>query len=729
MSNAVKTVVDGDGIATLTMDLPGKTMNTLGAELQPALRAAIVAAVADPAVKGIILTSGKPAFMAGADLKEIDSRGSSDRAGASHSQDPAALVDAVRVLSDDLRLLETCGKPVACALNGTALGGGFEIALACHYRVVIDDPKIQLGLPEAKVGLLPGGGGTQRLPRMLGITAALPLLLQGTILTPAKALEAGLVHAVVPEDQLLSEAKRWLLEVGDPVAPWDKDGFKVPGGAGSLVPGVRNLFSISNALTKANSFGNYPAPAAISAAVYEGTQLPMDAALRLEAKYFVKVLTSPVSKAMIRTMFIGKGKADKLENRPVGVEKMNYRKIGILGAGTMGAGLALTAAKIGLEVVLLDRDQEAAEKGKAYAAKRLARDVEKGRRTQEKADAALALIHPTADYADLAGVLIVVEAVFEDRAVKEAVIKQAEAALPADAVFATNTSAMPITGLASFSQRPDQFIGMHFFSPVERMMLVEIIRGEQTSDATLAKALDLAQALRKTPIVVNDGPGFFTSRFIGSFIGSSMAMINEGVNPNLVENGARMVGMPMGPMTISDSIGLDLGVHATRNAAKDRGQPEPDLGITGALVDQGRFGMKNGKGFYDYAADGAKSLWPGLADALPRLAEQPTVDEVKNRILYAQLAEGARAFAEGVLPTVVDGDVGATLGVGFPAYLGGPFCAIDEIGLPAFVAECDRLTAAHGKQYAVPQLLREMAERGETFHGRNAVVSPGAGGR
>jgi 3-hydroxyacyl-CoA dehydrogenase / enoyl-CoA hydratase / 3-hydroxybutyryl-CoA epimerase len=318
--------------------------------------------------------------------------------------------------------------------------------------------------------------------------------------------------------------------------------------------------------------------------------------------------------------------------------------------------------------------------------------------------------------------------VFEDRAVKEGVIKQAEAALPADAVLATNTSAMPITGLAEFSQRPGQFIGMHFFSPVERMMLVEIIRGRQTSDATLAKTLDLAQAFGKTPIVVNDSPGFFTSRFIGSFIGAGMTMLNEGVNPNLVENGARLVGMPMGPMTISDSVGLDLGVHAARNSARDRGVPAPDTGISGRLVDQGRFGRKNGKGFYDYADDGGKSLWPGLKEALPTLAEQPTVEEVKTRILYAQLAEGARAFAEGVLPTVVDGDLGATLGVGFPAYLGGPFLAIDQIGLPAFVTECDRLAAAYGKQYAIPQLVRDMAVSGQTFHGRNAVGSPGVAG-
>ena len=726
-SQPVNSVVDADGIATLTMDVPGKTMNTLGAELQPALGAAIDAAVADPAVQGIILTSGKPAFVAGADLKEIDADNGAD--GGAPQLNPAELVEAMMVLSKDLRRWETCGKPIACAINGTALGGGFEIALACHHRVVADDPEIQLGLPEVNVGLLPGAGGTQRLPRLIGITAALPILLQGKPLNPAAAKEAGLVHAVVPPDQLLAEAKRWLLAEGDPVAPWDKKGYTVPGGAGSLVPEIRNLFGMTNGMIRANGFGNHPAPAAIAAAVYEGTQLPLDAALRIETKYFVTLFTHPVSKALIRTMFVNKGKADKLAARPAGVAKTRYRTIGVLGAGSMGAGLALTAAKAGIDVILLDRDQPTAEKGKAYAAKRLARDVHKGRRSPDEADAALARIRPTTDYAHLAEVPVVVEAVFEDRAVKAEVIQRAETVLPGDAVIATNTSAIPVTSLAEFSRRPGQFIGMHFFSPVERMMLVEIIRGQQTSDATLARALDLAQALRKTPIVVNDSPGFFTSRFIGSFIAASMTMLNDGVNPSLVENGARMLGMPMGGMTISDSVGLDLSVYAARNHATDRGLPAPDLGITGFLVDEGRYGRKNGKGFYDYAEDGSTSLWPGLVDALPRRGDQPTIDEVKARILYAQLTEGARAFAEGVLPTAIDGDLGATLGVGFPAHLGGPFTAIDAIGVPEFVVECDRLAAAYGQAYAVPDLIREMATTGQTFHGPRPVAAPGAGGR
>jgi 3-hydroxyacyl-CoA dehydrogenase/enoyl-CoA hydratase/3-hydroxybutyryl-CoA epimerase len=720
-TEAVKSAVDADGVCVLTMDLPGRPMNVLGAELQPALAAAINAAAADPAVRGIILTSGKPAFVAGADLKEMDRGGGADR-----ELTPGALAEQSMTLSNDLRRLETCGKPVVAAINGTAVGGGFEIALACHHRVVADDPKIMLGLPEGTIGLLPGGGGTQRLPRLIGIRAALPLLLQCTLMNPAKAVEAGLVNAVVPGDRLLAEAKRWILEEGDPVAPWDKKGFTVPGGADSLDAGVRNLFSAANAMNRAGTFGNLPAPAAIAAAVYEGTQLPMDTALKIEAKYFTRLYTGSVSKALIKTMFVNKGKADKLEARPAGVEKAEYARIGVLGAGTMGAGLALAAAEAGIEVVLIDRDQHSAERGKDYGIRKLARDVQKKRRTQEKADAILARIYPTTSYDELSDTLIVIEAVFEDRDVKREVIAKAEAVLPPGAVFATNTSALPITALADLSARPGHFIGMHFFSPAERMPLVEIIRGERTTDVTLAKALDLAQVLRKTPIVVNDSPGFFTTRFIGSFVSASLAMIEEGVNPALAENAARMLGMPMGAMAISDTVGLDLSYSAGIQHAKEQGVPAPEANVISRLVtEHGRRGVKNGRGFYDYAPDGKKTLWPGLADLLPRLPEQPSVDEVKQRILYAQLVEGARCFAEGVLPSVIDGDLGATLGVGFPAYLGGPFLALDTIGLPAFVAEADRLAAAYGDQYEIPELVQRMAEEGQTFHGPNPVPSPG----
>lgn len=720
MSEAITYSVDADGVCTLTLDLPGQKMNVLGGVLTPQLDAALIRAAGDAAVRGVIITSGKPTFVAGGDLKAM---------GSSSDTKPAKgeVFRQLMTLSAILRRMETCGKPVACALNGTALGGGLEIALASHYRLAADDPKIQLGLPEANVGLMPGGGGTQRLARMLGAQKALPLLMQGKIMSPAEAAAAGVIDGVVPADQLLSACKRWLLEVGDPVRAWDKKGFKAPGGSSSLEAGFTSVFMGVNTMVRANGFGNYPASEAICAAVYEGLQLPMDTALRVEVKYFTTLMLDPVSKNLIRTMFVNKGKAEALEGRPAGVAKRAFSRIGVVGAGTMGAGIALVSAKSGMDVVLIDRDLASAQKGKAYAEKRLARDVEKGRTSREKADAILARIHPAVDYAALAEVQLAIETVFEDREVKRAVIESIEAAIGPEAFIATNTSRLPITELAQATRDPARFIGTHFFSPVEQMPLLELIRGRQTSDETFAWALDFAQALRKTPIRVNDSFGFFTSRFIGSFILQSMAMTLEGVNPALVENGARMLGMPMGALAISDSIGLDVGYHAAVAEAKAKGLPEPDGGLSGALVRAGRTGLKSGKGYYDYDGKGGKRLWSGLAALMPKLDEQPPIEAVKARILYAQLAEGARAFAEGVLVDPMDGDLGATLGVGFPAYLGGPFAVIDTIGAAKVVEELDRLSASHGEAFAAPQLLRDMAAEGQSFYGANPVRSPGAG--
>jgi 3-hydroxyacyl-CoA dehydrogenase/enoyl-CoA hydratase/3-hydroxybutyryl-CoA epimerase len=445
MTEAISYVVDADGICTLTMDLPNSKMNVLGAVLQPELDAKLIRAASDPAVRGIIITSAKAAFVAGGDLKALG--------GDNISQSTVSKGEMARqfmTLSNMLRRMETCGKPVACALNGTAMGGGFEIALASHYRVVADDPKIQLGLPEASVGLLAAGGGTQRLARMLGVQGALPLLMQGKIMNPAAALAAKVVDAVVPKDQMLAECKRWLLEVGDAVKPWDKKGFQVPGGGSSLDKSFRNSFSGTIAMVRGNGYGNYPAPEMICAAVYEGLQLPMDKALGIEAKYFTKLMLDPVARNLIRTMFINKGKADALDGRPEGVAKMVFKKIGVVGAGTMGAGIAFNAAKSGIEVVLIDRDLPSAEKGKAYAEKKLNRDIEKGRSTQDKADAILARIHPTIDYAALGDVQLAIETVFEDKKVKADVLPKIEAAIPADAFIGSNTSRMPISELADY---------------------------------------------------------------------------------------------------------------------------------------------------------------------------------------------------------------------------------------------------------------------------------------
>ncbi|QDX80612.1 3-hydroxyacyl-CoA dehydrogenase [Denitratisoma sp. DHT3] len=725
MSEVIHVSVDADGIATLLFDRKDNNMNVMDMKFMNELEAAVQQVATDTAIKGAIITSGKPVFAAGADLNEME-------AALDRSQDMplAERVKQNASLSTLLRRLETCGKPVVCAVNGTAMGGGTELALACHYRVVADSKGIMLGLPEVQVGLLPGGGGTQRVPRLIGVQASAPVLLEGQALSAEKALKMGLIHKVVPAVELLAEAKRWILEEGDPVQPWDKKGFKVPGGAGALSPAVGQMMMVSNAMTQAKTFHNMPAPLAILSCMFEGPFLPMDKALQVEAKYFTQLNQDPVSRNMIRTLFINKGKADKLMHRPEGIPKTAYKKIGVVGAGLMGAGIAFTCAKLGVEVVLIDRDQAAADKGKDYSAKRLGRDLEKGRTTQEKMDAVLARIHPTTDYAALAGVEMVVEAVFEDRGVKADVTRKLEAVLPPQAVIASNTSALPITELAEAGQRPQNFIGLHFFSPVERMPLVEVIRGKQTSDETLARALDFVALMKKTPIVVNDNPGFFTTRFIGAYISESVGMVAEGVNPALIENAAKMAGIPVGPLTVSDEIGLDVAYHAGMQTQRDQGdafKATPVFRVVEKLVGElGRHGRKNGKGYFEYAADGSKKLWSGLAEIWPRLPQQPSVDEVKARMFYAQLVDAAKCIADGVLLDPADGDVGAILGVGFPPYLGGPFSMMDTLGLPKVVAECDRLAATYGEQFAPPQLLRDMAKNGQTFYGKNRIVPPAA---
>ncbi len=729
-ASSVRYDVDPDGICALTIDVPGATVNTFGAVLTNDLSAAIERAAADESARAILLASGKDGFLAdaGADLKEINAGGSD---GETPELTVAEQIDRSMTRSRMLRRLETLGKPVAVVVNGTAAGGGLELALAAHYRVVVDDPAIRLGLPESNVGLIPGGGGTQRLPRLIGIEKALPLLLAGTLLRPDEALKAGFVDAVVPRAQAVAEARRWLLETGDPVQPWDKKGFRLPGGLPEESPKVRQMLSITIGLTRAKTFGNLPAQDAIAAVVWEGTRLPFDTALRLEAKYFHRVFNHPVSRALIRTMFVSKQAADKLSMRPAGVPAASVRTLGIAGAGTMGAGLALAAARAGLDVILLDVSQDKASAGRAYAQKRLDRDVSKGRTTPENAAAVLRRIRPTADFAEFGRADFVIEAVFEDEEVKRRVYGNIGEHLPAGVILASNTSALPVSRLAEAAGRAESFIGMHFFSPAERMPLVEIVRGHRTADATLAHALDLARILRKTPIVVNDSRGFFTTRFIGSFMTESLRMVSEGVLPALVENGARMLGMPQGPLTVADAIGLDVGQQQGIDAV--RNDPSGDFGkhsLAAVMVARfDRYGRKNGKGFYDYAQDGSRTLWAGLADQVPALEQQPPVDEVKARILYAQLAEGARAFADGVLLNVTDGDLGAVLGVGFPAHLGGPFVAMDAIGIPRVVAEFARLRNAYGEQFTCPDLLREMAESGLTFYGANPVASPGAGGR
>lgn len=718
MQDIVRYALDADGIVTLTIDYPQKTMNVIDQAFMDSLGQCIDRLAADPAVKGAIVTSGKDAFVAGADLTAMEAN-----LDNTANDTVPVLFDKFGSLSRLFRRLETCGKPVVAALNGTAMGGGFELALACHHRLLVDSPQAVVGLPEVQVGLLPGAGGTQRLPRMIGIQAAMPFLMEGKHATPAQALKAGLVNALVPPAELMARAKQWLLESPTAVQPWDSKGFKFPGG-NALDPRVAPAFVVGNTMVQASTFHNLPAPQAIQSCLFEGSLLPIDKALRVETKYLLTVAKNPVSNSMVRTLFINKTKAEKGLHRPSGFAPFTCKKLGMIGAGMMGGGIALNAAQRGIAVVLIDREQAAAERGKAYAVKALSRQVERGRMAQDKMDAILARITPSTDYGLLHDADMVVEAVFEDRAVKAEVTRKLDAVLPASCVLASNTSALPITLLAQASVRPERFIGLHFFSPADKMPLVEVIRGQQTSDATLAQSLDFIAQLKKTPIVVNDRRGFFTSRFIGAFVDDAIGMVAEGIAPALIDNCARHAGMPVGPLAITDELSIELSVHAGQAQAKEFPQeytPGRSVPVLQRLYDLGRMGKKMGKGFYDHDAHG-KRLWPGLAELYPLRAQQPDPRDLKQRILYVQAVEAARAMQEGVLLNPADGDIGAILGVGFPAYTGGPFCFIDGVGLPQFVAEADRLAELFGEHLRPPQLLRDMARQGQTFYGKTARV-------
>jgi len=711
---------DAQGIVTLTLDYPGKSMNVIDQSLMDDLRDCITRVAADPAVIGAIVTSGKQAFVAGADLLSMEANLDSMR-----DDSMQVLFDKCASLSRLLRQMETCGKPFVAAINGTAMGGGLEICLACHYRVVSDAPGLLLGLPEVQVGLLPGAGGTQRMLRILGISRAMPYLLEGKHFDAAKGLKDGIVQAIASPDTLLDTARRWLLDQPTAIQPWDIKGYTLPGG-GPFDAKVAPSFVVGNTMLQAQTFHNLPAPLAIQSCLYEGAQLPMDKALRVESKYLAYLTRDPVSRGMIRTLFVSKTKAEKGLHRPAGIAPLHCRTLGIVGAGMMGSGIAQMAAQRGIDVVLLDRDAAAAERGKEAAQRRLARLVEKGRMEAGKAQALLARIRTTADYADLATSDVVIEAVFENRAIKADILRQLDAVLPAHCLVASNTSSLPITLLAQAGAHPERFIGMHFFSPAERMPLVEVIRGRDTSDQSLAHALDLVAQLRKTPIVVNDHRGFFTSRFIGAFVDDGIAMLAEGVAPALIENCARQAGMPVGPLAITDEMSIELSKQAGDAQARefpDSYRPGRSVPVIEKLFALGRMGRKNGKGFYDYD-DKGKSLWPGLADHYPLRTEQPQPQDLRQRVLYVQAIEAARAMEDGVLLSPADGDVGAILGVGFPAYTGGPFSFMDGIGIAEFVREAERLAALFGPHLQPPALLKRMAAEGATFYGPRALRLP-----
>lgn len=727
MTDTIRYEVDADGIALLTIDLPDTGMNVFNAQLIEDLNTCVDKVLADDAVKGAVITSGKPAFLAGADLNMLGSQAGSKQTPEQAFESAFGLNKLFRKLETgdkDRKVLAKEGtKPFAAAVNGLALGGGFELVLACHYRVIADDPKMQLGFPEVQVGLLPGAGGTQRLPRIVGIQAAAGAVTTGKPYNAQIALGLGIANELAPAAEVVEKAIAWVKKSSSAIAPWDKKGFKYPGGAGAMHPGSVQTFIGANAMAQKQTQHNYPAVQAILSCLFEGGVVDFDTAIRIESKYFMKLLADPVAGNMIRSLFINKQAVEKGSLRPAGIERKKVKRLGMLGAGLMGAGVAYVSAKAGMDVVLLDRDEASAEKGKDYSRNLVKKGVERGKVSQEKGDALLERIITTSDYADLKDCDLIIEAVFEAEDIKKAVTEATEAVIGEDIVFASNTSTLPITGLAKNFTRPHQFIGIHFFSPVDKMPLVEIIMGEKTDDATLALALDYVSQIKKTPIVVNDSRGFYTSRCFGTYVQEGYSMVQEGVKPALIENAGKMAGMPVGPLAVGDEVALDLSYKvgmATKKALGDKYVESPADGfVEKMVVDLERYGRKNGKGNYVYPEDGGrKYLWPGLADHFPVADDQPTLDEVKTRFMVRQAVEAARCFEEGVLIDASSGDIGAIFGWGFAPFTGGPFSFIDTMGVAEFVAEADRLAQAYGARFAPPQMLRDMAANGESFYAK-----------
>lgn len=701
--------VDADGICTLTWNVADRPMNVLNAASIEAFDAAVKRALADAKVKGVIVTSARADFVAGGDLELIRTIRTPEESMATSGP-----------ISRTLRLLEKSGKPFVAAVNGTALGGGLEIVLACHRRIVADDPKIQLGLPEVTLGLLPAAGGTQRLPRLIGINKALPYLLEGRKVAPAVALEAGFIDEVVPADQLLVRARAWLLAAGPEAAvkPWDAKGFKFPGGAPQTPGPTMTFFGMAGGLL-GKTQGLYKAPEQILACVYDGCQADLDTGLKIEQRRFASLATSAETKNMIRSLFYSIGEASRLADRPRQVARRELQTVGIVGAGMMGAALAHVCAQAGLKVVLVDTAQDGAERGKAYGAKIMDGLVAKGRLTADKRDATLARVVPTTDFQQLAPCGLVVEAVFEDRAVKAEVYRKIEDVIAADAVLATNTSTLTVSSLAETVRGRERFIGLHFFSPVDKMPLLEVIRCKATGDTALAHSLDFAKQIKKTPIVVNDCPMFYCNRAFSMYVYEAFTMVAEGVNPALIENAGRAAGLPVPPLALTDEVSAELFYKVMLQARKDQGAAyvaQPQDAVLALIVEKlGRIGRKVGKGFYDFAPDGSRKPWAGLAEHFALKAQQPTLEEVRQRLLYSQAAEAARCVAEGICGAR-DADVGSILGWGFPAAYGGAISLIDTLGAANFIAACDRLAASHGARFAVPAALREKAARGERYH-------------
>ncbi|MDG1058211.1 MAG: 3-hydroxyacyl-CoA dehydrogenase NAD-binding domain-containing protein [Flavobacteriaceae bacterium] len=701
--------VGTDGIGILSINQVNNPTNLFSTEFITAYIELANQVVADKEIKGMILTSGRSMFMPGADLRELQTMG----------DDPQKTFDGTMQMHQALRALETAGKPFVAAINGTAMGGGLELCLTCHHRIVLNSVKIKLGFPEAKVGLLPAGGGNSKVPYLLGIQNSLMYLLQGKEVRPAQALKDGLIDDLAEsQEELIQKAKDWILANPNPVQPWDNKKHRVPGGDVWSANGVQTLIGAAGNLSKM-AHGNYPAQNYIIKVIHDGLPITIDRALEIEARYFIKLLASKEAKNMIRTGFMELQKAKKGIARPKTEPAYEIKKLGILGAGMMGAGIAYVSAKAGMDVVLKDVSQEGAEKGKAYSKAILDKAISKNRSTPEKAEALLSKIEATTDPASMKDCDLVIEAVFEDPKLKSIVTAETEAVLGADKVYASNTSTIPITELAKASSRPANFIGIHFFSPVEKMPLVEIIVGEKTEAKAIAAAVDYTVAIGKIPIVVNDSRGFYTSRCFGTFVSEGSFMVEEGVPAAMVENVAKGEGMAVGPLAVIDEVTLTLGLHVYESdpTPNKPAFQERSYKMQKDLVDNhGRKGKKWGAGFYDYPKGSPKKLWPGLAEKYNSNVAYLDKETVGKRILHRQAIEAFKCLKEGVLKSVVDGDLGSVLGWGFPIFTGGALSYIDFVGMQQFVAECDDFTSRFGARFAVPDALRALSEAGKSIH-------------
>ncbi len=711
---------DDTGVVTLVLDDPDQSANTMNSAFKASLTAVADRLEAErDSVRGIIVTSAKKTFFAGGDLRELIA------VTPEHAQQ---VFDASRELKRDLRRIETLGKPIVAAINGAALGGGYEIALACHHRVALETSGSKIGLPEVTLGLLPGGGGVVRTVRLLGITdALLKVLLQGTQYSPARALEAGLVHELAAErNELFAKARAFINDHPESRQPWDTDGYKIPGGTPAHPKFAANLPAYPANLRKHLNGAHYPAPRNIMAAAVEGSQVDFETAQTIEARYFTELVTGQIAKNMTQAFFFDLQAVNSGANRPAGIEPHTVRKVAVLGAGMMGAGIAYSCAKAGIEVVLKDVSQEAADKGEGYSEKLCAKAVSRGRMTQDKADALLARITPTADPRDLAGCDTVIEAVFEDTALKHKVFQEIQDIVEPDALLCSNTSTLPITLLAECLERPVDFVGLHFFSPVDKMPLVEIIKGGKTGEAALARAFDLVRQIQKTPIVVNDSRGFFTSRVIGHFINEGVSMLAEGVPAATIEQAAGQAGYPAKVLSLMDELTLTLPRRIreeTKRAVEEAGgvwETHPAEAVIDRMVlEFERPGRSGGAGFYDYVDGKRAGLWPGLAEHFGPAGKTPEVpfEDLKERMLFAEALDTVRCVEEGVLTSVADANIGSIFGIGFPAWTGGVLQYINGCagGLPGFVARARELQAAYGDRFAPPALLVEKAERGERF--------------